>query len=125
MSMYLKAIGIHVYLTTIKESYFVNSKYLEANAKALHALKSTLNDDFLSRVSNVESAFVAWNIITSLGEKDLYYAGSDSDIGSDTSNVCYMVQGDNPLEVNTESDDEDMSYDELTTFSNYCLRNMT
>ena len=27
-----------------------------------------------------------------------------------------MVQGDNPLEVNSESDDEDMSYDELTSF---------
>ena len=34
-----------------------------------------------------------------------------------------MVQGDNPLEVNTESelDDEDMSYDELTTFCQLLL----
>ena len=77
-------------------------------------MKSALNDEFLSRVSNIDSAFVAWNIITSLGEKDLYYAGSDSDVGSDISNVCYMVQGNNLLEVNSESDDEDMSYDELT-----------
>ena len=73
MSMYLKALGIHVYLATINDSYINNSKYIEANAKALHALRSTLNDDYLSRVSNVDSAFVAWNIITSHGEKDLCY----------------------------------------------------
>ena len=74
MSLYLKALGFHVYLATIKDSYVNDCKYIEANAKALHALKSTLNDDYLFRVSNVDSAFVAWNIITSLGEKDLYYA---------------------------------------------------
>ena len=59
MSLYLKALGIHVYLATIRDSYVNNSKYIEANAKALHALKSTLNDDYLSRVFNVDSAFVA------------------------------------------------------------------
>ena len=48
MSMYLKALGIHVYLITIKDSYCLNGKYLEANAKAIHALKNTLNDDYLS-----------------------------------------------------------------------------
>jgi len=123
MSMFLKALGIHVYLATIKDSYINDSKYIEANAKALHVLKSTLNNDYLSRVSNIDSAFVAWNIITSLGEKDLYYTGSDSDVGSDTSNVCYMVQGDNPLEVTSESEDEDvnMSYDELNTFCQLLL----
>ena len=87
MSLYLKALGYHVYLATTNDSYVNNSKNIEANAKALNALKSTLNDDYLSRVSNVDSAFVAWNIITSLGEKDLYYAGSDSDVGSLTSNI--------------------------------------
>ena len=44
MLMYLKALGIHVYLATIKNSYYLNGKHLEANAKAIHALKSTLND---------------------------------------------------------------------------------
>ena len=38
MSTYLKALGIHVYLATIKDSYFVNGKNLEANTKAIHAL---------------------------------------------------------------------------------------
>ena len=102
--MYLKALGIHVYFTITKDSYCSNSKNFEANAKALHAIKSTINDDYLSRVSNIDSAFVVWNTILSLGEKDLYYAGSDSDVGSNTSNMCYMAQGDNPLEVTTESE---------------------
>ena len=78
MSMYLKGLGIHVYLAAIKDSYVNNIKYIEANSKAIHALKSALNDEYLFRVSNIDSAFVVWNIITSLGEKDLYYAGSDS-----------------------------------------------
>ena len=46
MLMYLKALGIHVYLATIKDSYFSNIKYLEANSKAIHTLKSTLNDEY-------------------------------------------------------------------------------
>ena len=113
MSMYLKALGIHIYLATIKDSYCLNGKYLEANAKVLHALKSTLNDEYLSRISNFNSAIV------SLGKQKQYYARSDSDDASDASNICYMVQGDNPLEVNSESEleeDVDMSYNELASF---------
>ena len=104
MSLYLKALCSHVYFANIKDSYCLNGKYLEANAKAIHALKSTLNDEYLSRVSNFDSAFVVWNTIVSLGEQEQYYAGSDSDAGSEASNVCYMVQGDNPLEVNFNSE---------------------
>ena len=46
MSMYLKVLGIHVYFVTIKNSYFINGKNLEDNAKVIHALKSTLNDEY-------------------------------------------------------------------------------
>ena len=56
--MYLKAIGIHVYFATIKDLYFINRKHLEANTKIIHALKSTLNDEYLSRVSNFDLTFV-------------------------------------------------------------------
>ena len=69
MSLYLKALGIHVYFATIKDSYCLNGKNLEANAKAIHALKSTLNDEYLSRVANFDLAFVVWNTIVSLGEQ--------------------------------------------------------
>ena len=68
MTLYLKGHDVHVYLVTIKESYFVNDKYLEANAKAIHALKLNLNDGYLSRISNFDSAFVIRNTLTSLCE---------------------------------------------------------
>ena len=102
MSMYLKSLGIHVYFATIKDSYCLNGKNIEANAKAIHALKSTLNDEYLSRVSNIDSAFVTWNIITSLGEKDQYYAGSDSDVYLATIKDSYCLNGKNN-EANTKA----------------------
>ena len=97
MSLYLKGLGIHVYLATIKDSYFSNSKYLEANSKVIHALKSTLNDDYLSRIANLDSAFVVWNTIVSLGEQEQYYAGSDSDVGSETPTYATWSKGITPL----------------------------
>ena len=69
MSMYLKALGIHVYFATIKDSYYLNGKNLEANVKALHALRSTLNDDYLSWAANFDSTSVVWNTLIFLGEQ--------------------------------------------------------
>ena len=68
MSLYLKALGIHVYFATTKNDYCLNGKNNEANAKALNALKSTLNDDYLSRVANLDLAFVVWNTLLSLAK---------------------------------------------------------
>ena len=67
MSMHLKALGIHVYFVIIKDSYCLNVKHLEANAKFIHVIKSTLNDDYLFRVSNIESAFVVEYYLLSWG----------------------------------------------------------
>ena len=69
MSLYLKALDIHVYFAIIKYAYCLNGKHLEANAKAIHALKSTLNDEYLSRVTNFDSAFIVWNTLVSLVSK--------------------------------------------------------
>ena len=38
MSMYLKILGLHVFLAATKKSYLGNSKHIEANAQALEAL---------------------------------------------------------------------------------------
>ena len=38
MSMYLKTLGLHVFLTATKKFYFGNSKHIEANAEALRYL---------------------------------------------------------------------------------------
>ena len=76
MSLYLKALGIPVYFATTKNDYCLNGKNFEANAKALHALRSTLNDDYLSRVANLDLAFVVWNTLISLGENEQYMRGA-------------------------------------------------
>ena len=49
---------------------------------------------------------------------------SDSDDGSATSNICYMVQRDDPLEINSDSelDDNDMPYDDLASFCQKLLK---
>ena len=39
MSMHLKILGIHVYLATIEDSYFLNGKNLEANEKSPSCFK--------------------------------------------------------------------------------------
>ena len=57
MSMYLKTLGLHVFLAATKKSYLDNSKHIEANAQALMALRSTLNKGYLMLVSNCDSAF--------------------------------------------------------------------
>ena len=47
MSMYLKILGLHVFLTATKKSYLDNSKYIEANAQALEALRHTKQRTFV------------------------------------------------------------------------------
>ena len=86
-----RSLRIHVYFATIKDSYCLNGKHLEANIKAIHALKSTLNDEYSYRVSNFDSAIVVWKTLVSLGEQKQYYTWSDSNDESGTSNMCYMV----------------------------------
>jgi len=58
MSMYLKILGMHVYLVATKKSYLGNSKHIEANVQALMALRKTLRKEHLSIVSYCVSAFV-------------------------------------------------------------------
>ena len=57
MSMYLKTLGLHVFLGATKKSYLGNRKHKKANALALEALRSTLNKEYLCMVSHCDSAF--------------------------------------------------------------------
>jgi len=65
MSAYLKALRMHVCLATTKKSYLDNDKYIKANTQALEALRHILRKDYLSIVSHCDSAFTAWNTLTS------------------------------------------------------------
>jgi len=40
--MYLKTLGLHVFLTATKKSYLGNGKHIEANAQALETLGAHL-----------------------------------------------------------------------------------
>ena len=64
MSMYLKILGLHVFLAATKKSYLDNSKHIEANAQAL-ALRNTLCKEYLSMISHCDFAFAVWNTLTS------------------------------------------------------------
>jgi len=65
MSVYLKTLGLHIYLATTKKTYFGNAKYIEANAQALDALKHSLSKEYLSIASHCDSAFTVRNTLTS------------------------------------------------------------
>ena len=93
----------------------MNGKSLEANAKVTHALKLALNDDFLSKITNFDSAFIVWNTLISLGEQTPN-DDTDSKEENDPSDIWFMVQENDPLEINSESnfdEDENISYDDL------------
>ena len=79
------------------DSYVSNSKYIEVNSKAIHAFKTTLSNDYLCSVANLDSAFVVWNTIVSLDEQEQYYAGSDSDVGSELPTYATWSKGITPL----------------------------
>ena len=55
--MYLKILGLHVFLAAIKKCYLGNSNHIGANAQALEAIRSTLNKDNLMLVSNFDFAY--------------------------------------------------------------------
>ena len=76
MSLFLKALRIHVYFATTRDSYCLNGKNIEANAKVLHALRSTLNDDYLSRVANLDSAFIVLTPSSPLTNKNNIMRGA-------------------------------------------------
>ena len=92
ISAYLKTLGLHVYLVGTKKSYLGNSKHIEANTQALMALRNTLNKEYLSMVSNCDSAFaVCSKLQTSTFVED--------ESSGESEQHCYMVQGNDSLEV--------------------------
>ena len=57
MSMYLKILGLHVFLAATNKCYVGNRNHIGANAQALEAIRSTLFKEYLMIVSNYDSAF--------------------------------------------------------------------
>ena len=80
---------MHVYLTTIKKTYFGNAKYFEANAQVLDALKQTLSKEHFSMISHCDSAFAVWNSLTSRALQTMKHVEKASE--DESEQVCYMV----------------------------------
>ena len=91
MSMYLKTLGLHVFLTAIKKSYLGNTNHIEANAQALEALRNTLSKDYLSMVSHCDSIFAVWNTLTSPKFQTPNIVEEESS-GDESDQPYYMVQ---------------------------------
>ena len=45
--MYLKTLGLHVFLVATKKCYLGNRNHIGANTLALEAIRSTLNKEYL------------------------------------------------------------------------------
>ena len=58
MSIYLKTLGLHVYLAITKKSYSNDSNHIGANAQALEAIRSTLSKEYLMHVSNLDLSLI-------------------------------------------------------------------
>ena len=79
-----------------------NSKHIEANAQALLAHRNTLSKDYLSMVSHCDSAFPVWNTLTSLKLQTSNIV-EEASSGDESDQPYYMVQGNDSLEVNSDT----------------------
>ena len=105
MSIYLQTLGLHVYLAATKKCYLGNLIHIRANAQALEAIRNTLPKDYLLHVSNIDSAFVVWNLLTTTtatsGLQEQIQKEEES--SGESEPQCFMVQGNDSLEVQSET----------------------
>ena len=101
MSVYLQALGYKVHLAITKESYLSDSKHIGVNAQALEAIRSTLPKEYLMLASNFDSAFAVWNLLTTTTTSKLQLQIQEEESSGDESEPqqCYMIQGNDSLEV--------------------------
>ena len=106
--MYLKTLGLHVFLIATKKSYLGNSKHIDVNAQALYALKRSLSKEYLNMVSHCDSAFAVWNILTS-PKLQTQINEEEKSSGEESDQRCFMAQGNDSLEVNSDTQLDDSS----------------
>ena len=111
MSCHLKSLGHLVYQATIKESYPNDSKHKKANALAIKTLRASLDKDLLHVFAHYDSAFAIWSILTS-PELPKIINKLRRSRRDKSDEHCLIVQGNDSLEVQSESqlDDSSSSY---------------
>ena len=109
--MFLKT--LHVFLAATKKCYLGDRNHIGANAQALEAIRSTLPKDYLLCVSNLDSAFVVWNKLTTTTSSELQMPiQQEEESSGESDSQCHMIQGNDSLEVHSEihlDDDDDVS----------------
>ena len=126
MTVYLQTLGHKVYLAITKESFLSDSNHIWANAQALEAIRSTLPKDYLLCVSNIDSAFAVWNLLsttTNTSKLQVQIQQEEESSGESEPQQCYMVQGNDSLEVHSETpldsdDDASSSNDHIDAHCN-------
>ena len=73
---------------------------------ALMALRNTLSKEYLMMVSHCDSVFTVWNTLTSPKLQTPNYVEEESN-GGESEQACYMVQGNDSLEVNSDTQLDD------------------
>ena len=95
---------MHVFLAATKRCYLGDRNHIGANAQALEAIRSTLSKDYLIRVSNFDSAFAVWNLLTTtITTSELQLSIQPEESSGESESQCFMVQGNDSLEVQSES----------------------
>ena len=103
MSCYLKILGLHVFLAATKKCYLGNRIHIWANAQALEAIRSTLSREHLLLVSNIDSAFAVWNLLTTTTTSKLQLPIQPEESSGESESQCFMIQGNDSLEVQSET----------------------
>ena len=96
-------LGLHVFLAATKRCYLGDRKHIGANAQALEAIRSTLSNDYLMLVSNLDSTFVVWNKLTTSTFKLQMPVQQEEESRGESDSQCFMAQGNDSLEVSSES----------------------
>ena len=97
--MYLKTLGLHVYLAAAKKCYLGNSNHIGANAQALEAIRSTLPKEYLLLASNLDFAFAVWNMLTTTTTSKLQLSIQPEESSGESDSQCLMIQGNDSLEA--------------------------
>ena len=71
----------------------------------MHKLRSTLNKEYLMLVSNCDSAFAVWNTLISSKLQTPIIVEDES--SGESEQHCYMVQGNDSLEVHSQTQLDD------------------
>ena len=109
--MSFKSLGHLVYQATTKESFPNDSKHRKANALVLKTLRASLNKDLLHVFAHYNSAFAVWSILAS-PELPRIINKLRRSRRDKSDEHCLMVQGNDSLEVQSDSqlDDSSSSY---------------